>query len=115
MLSSLMKYCSEMEDLPKAFLLSVICLDAVSSASMQLEQKTYGSITQVNSVRPWEELLRKLRVCLLVSFRLGGYVNPIGMSDPMTIKNVKSESVCAFIPGRQTVSKNRNRSFIRAG
>jgi len=88
MLSSLMKYCCEMEDLPKAFLLSVICLDAVSSASMQLEQKTYGSITQVNSVRPWEEMLRKLRVSLLVSCRLDGDVNPIGMSDPMTIKNV---------------------------
>mmetsp|Transcript_22582 Transcript_22582/g.48884 ORF Transcript_22582/g.48884 Transcript_22582/m.48884 type:complete len:1696 (-) Transcript_22582:1217-6304(-) len=87
-LESLMKFCMEMEDLPKAFLLSVICMDAVSSANLQLEQKTYGKITQLESVRPWEDLLRKLRVCLLVSLRLAGDVNPFGGVDPMTVNSV---------------------------
>lgn len=78
----------DMEDLPKAFLLAVICLDAVSSASIQLEQKTYGEITEREVVTPWEDLLRKLRVCLLVSVRLEGDVNRMGETNPMTVNNV---------------------------
>ena len=93
MLESLMNFCMEMEDLPKAFLLSVICIDAVSSASTQLEQKTYGKITQLECVRPWEDLLRKLRVCLLVTLRLGGDVNPIGGLNPMTVASVSRPDI----------------------
>ncbi len=44
-LESLQKFMAEMEDLPKAFLIAVICAEAVSSTSLQLEQKTYGKIT----------------------------------------------------------------------
>ena len=47
MLESLIKFIKDMEDLPKAFLLAVICMEAVSSASLYLETKTYGTITQV--------------------------------------------------------------------
>lgn len=83
-----MKFIMEMEDIVCAFLLSVICMDAVSSASFQLEQKTYGKITQLESVRPWEDLLRKLRVCLIVSLRLSGDVNPFGGVNPMTVNSV---------------------------
>ena len=93
MLESLMNFCMEMEDLPKAFLLSVICIDAVSSASVHLEQKTYGKITQLECVRPWEDLLRKLRVCLLVMLRLGGDVNPIGGINPMTVASVSRPDI----------------------
>lgn len=93
MLDSLMKFCMEMEDLPKAFLLSVICMDAVSSASTQLEHKTYGKITKLETVRPWEDLLRKLRVCLLVSLRLSGNVNPIGEYSPMTVSSVSRPDI----------------------
>ena len=93
MLTSLMKYCMDMENLPKAFLLAVICMDAVSSASMQLEQKTYGKVSQVESTRPWEEVLRKLRVCLLVSLRLGGDVNPFGGINPLTVSSVSRPDI----------------------
>ncbi|KAL9179819.1 hypothetical protein ACHAXT_007789 [Thalassiosira profunda] len=78
----------KMEDLPKAFVLAAICLDAVSAAAMTLEQKTYGKVTELDSVRPWKELLRKLRVCLLVTLRLNGDVSPIGGANPMTVSNV---------------------------
>ena len=93
MLETMMKFCMEMEDFSKAYLLGVICMEAVSSATKQLEQKTYGKITQLESVGPWEELLRKLRVCLLVSLRLAGDVNPPGGNDPMTIRSVSRGGV----------------------
>jgi hypothetical protein len=93
MLDTLMKFCMGMEDLPKAFLVSVMCMDAVSSASTQLEHKTYGKITKLETVRPWEELLRKLRVCLLVSLRLSGNLNPVGEFSPMTVSSVSIPDV----------------------
>ncbi len=93
MLDSLMKFCVGMEDLPKAFLLSAICMDAVSSASTHLEHKTYGKITKLETVRPWEDLLRKLRVCLLVSLRLSGNVNPVGEFSPMTVSSVSRPDI----------------------
>ncbi|KAL7551043.1 hypothetical protein ACHAWF_014247, partial [Thalassiosira exigua] len=93
MLESLLKFCADMEDLPKAFLLAVICMDSVSSASLQLEQKTYGRITQLESIGPWENLLRKLRVCLLVSFRLSGEIDSLGAGDPMTVSSVSRSDI----------------------
>eukprot|EP00985_Skeletonema_marinoi_P014265 scaffold7206_cov143-Skeletonema_marinoi.AAC.7 len=86
-LESLLKFCNEIEDLPKAFFIAVICVDAVSTASLQIEEKTYGKITQMDSIRPWETLLRRLRVCLLVSLRLSGEVDSGGFN-PMTVSSV---------------------------
>ena len=88
-LQTLLDFCSEMEDLTKAFVLAVICMDAVSSAAKQIEEKTYGKIGQLECVRPWEVMLRKLRVLLLVSLRISGDVNPMGKgTNPFTVKNV---------------------------
>ncbi len=87
-LDTLLMFCMDMEDLSKAFLLAVICMDAVSSASMQLEQKTYGEISQREVVTPWEDLLRKLRVCLLISVRLEGDLSRMGEASHMTVNNV---------------------------
>mmetsp|Transcript_4547 Transcript_4547/g.5234 ORF Transcript_4547/g.5234 Transcript_4547/m.5234 type:complete len:1732 (+) Transcript_4547:341-5536(+) len=86
-LSPLHKFCSESSDLPRAFLLATVCLEAVHSATKQLEDKTYGLIKYVDCVKPWEDLLRKLRMCLLVALRL--HAKPIG-DLPLTIKNVES-------------------------
>jgi hypothetical protein len=83
----------DMEDLPKAFLLAVICMDATSVASKQIQEKTYGKISQADCIRPWEELLHKLRVCLLVSLRLAGDVSPMGGVSPMTVKTVSQPDV----------------------
>ena len=92
-LGTLLKFCMEVEDLTKAFLLAVICHDAITAASKQIEERTYGKISQSESVFPWEDLLRKLRVCLLVSLRLAGDVSPTGAVNPMTVKSVSQPSV----------------------
>ncbi len=44
-LSSLHDFCLEATDLPRAFLLATVCHDAISMATKQLEEKTYGLIT----------------------------------------------------------------------
>jgi hypothetical protein len=96
-LESLLNFCNEIEDLPKVFLISVICIDAVSTASLQIEEKTYGKITQLDCIRPWENLMRKLRVCLLVSLRLSGDVDSLGGFNPMTVRSVsKPDTFSAY-------------------
>jgi len=84
-LESLFRFCEESEDLPRAFLLAALCREAISAATKQLEAKTYGLIPWSSSVYPYDTLLRKLRVCLLVSLRLYGM--PLG-AFPITVKNV---------------------------
>ena len=97
-LQSLLDFCMQMEDLTKAFLLAVICMDAVSVASKQIEEKTYGKITALECVQPWEILLRKLRVLLLVTFRLSGDVNAVGIGvNPLTLKSVTEFSTYYWV------------------
>jgi hypothetical protein len=92
-LQTLLDFCVDMEDLTKAFLLAVLCKDAVTAASKQIEEKTYGKITVLECVQPWEVVLRKLRVLLLVSFRLSGDVNPIGTGvNPLKVGNISEFS-----------------------
>lgn len=97
-LQTLLDFCVRMEDLTKAFLLAVICMDAVSSASKQIEEKTYGKIAALECVQPWEIVLRKLRVLLLVTFRLSGDVNVIGTGvNPLTLKNITEFSTYYWV------------------
>mmetsp|Transcript_9725 Transcript_9725/g.22119 ORF Transcript_9725/g.22119 Transcript_9725/m.22119 type:complete len:1549 (+) Transcript_9725:198-4844(+) len=99
-LTRLSAYVSEMKDLPFAFLLSVICMDAVSSATKQVEKTSYGRISHKDCVEHWEDNLRKLRVLLLVSIRLAGDVNPTSAAEPLTMKTFSkgcSSSVYAWI------------------
>jgi putative component of toxin-antitoxin plasmid stabilization module len=108
-LQSLLHFCMEMEDLTKSFLIAVICMDAVSTASKQIEEKTYGTITQLESVRPWETILRKLRVLMLVRFRLCGDVNPVGTGiNPLTVKNVSEFSTYYWIARDQLAISHDN-------
>ncbi|CAB9516100.1 Rab3 GTPase-activating protein non-catalytic subunit [Seminavis robusta] len=71
-LKSLYNFCTESADLVKAFMLGALCREAVSKAAIKMEEKTYGKIRCADKVKRWDELLRKLRVCLLVSLRLKG-------------------------------------------
>jgi hypothetical protein len=92
-LKSLHNFCSESADLVKAFMLGALCREAVAKAAIKTEEKTYGkilssekgeerrsslcfhktkSISHSYAVKQWDQLLRKLRVCLLVSLRLKG-------------------------------------------
>ena len=58
------------DDLPKAFLLAAVCREAIWLTTKQQEDKTYGKISSSEAVLPWDEALRKLRMCLLISLRL---------------------------------------------
>lgn len=84
-LQGLYKFCGESPDLPRAFLLASVCRDAIYAATKQLEEKTYGMLSSEACLRPWEELLRKLRVCQMVRLRLHDEV--IG-AFPITVDNV---------------------------
>jgi len=86
MLPALHKFCSECSDLPRAFLLAAICQEAISDTTKQFEDKTYGLISQETSTRPWNILLRKLRLCLLIRLRLDRV--PLG-AFPLTVANVE--------------------------
>lgn len=114
-LESLLNFCNEIEDLPKAFLIAVICIDAISTASLQIEEKTYGKITQQDSVRPWEILLRRLRVCLLVSLRLSGDVDSLGSFNPMTVRSVSTPntfSTYAWIAKDELTLSHENQVLV---
>ena len=45
LLGVLHKFCSEASDLPRAFLLAVVCCDAISATARVLEHKSYGLIS----------------------------------------------------------------------
>jgi hypothetical protein len=89
-LNVLYAVCEESEDLVHSFMLSSLCLEAVGKASSQKEKETYGKISTVQEVKGWESLLRKLRVCLLVSLRLKG--KRIG-AFPITVRNVDADDI----------------------
>lgn len=89
-LKNLLKLCAEASDLPRAFLLAVVCREAVLITSKQYEAKTYGRISSKAAVLPWDKILRKIRLCLLVSLRLGEEErNPI----PITVANIEAGDV----------------------
>ncbi len=45
MLEALYKFCEEADDLPRAFLLAVVCHDAIAAATKKIDDKTYGLVT----------------------------------------------------------------------
>lgn len=70
LLEPLLKLCEEADDLPRAFLLSSMCHTAISLATTSVDDMTYGVLTKENCLKPWNRILRKLRICLLCSLRL---------------------------------------------
>ena len=90
LLGSLYQFCSSCDNLPRAFLLAAICRQAVALATKQQETKTYGKVLSDEEILPWDCLLRKLRVCLLITLRLPGV--QLG-SFPVTISNIDDGSI----------------------
>ncbi len=90
LLGSLYQFCSSCDNLPRAFLLAAICRQAVALATKQQETKTYGKVLSAEEILPWDCLLRKLRVCLLITLRLPGV--QLG-SFPVTISNIDDGSI----------------------
>lgn len=71
-MDSLYEYCRASTELVRAFWLATLCREAMFQAAKEKEEKTYGKISVQETVGRWDSLLRKLRVCLLVSLRLNG-------------------------------------------
>eukprot|EP00594_Rhizosolenia_setigera_P007324 CAMPEP_0178943576 /NCGR_PEP_ID=MMETSP0789-20121207/2663_1 /TAXON_ID=3005 /ORGANISM="Rhizosolenia setigera, Strain CCMP 1694" /LENGTH=1049 /DNA_ID=CAMNT_0020623185 /DNA_START=1221 /DNA_END=4370 /DNA_ORIENTATION=- len=89
-LKPILDNCAASSDLPKAFLLASVCLEAVSIVSKLQEKKTYGKVLSLEAMKPWENLLRKLRICLFIYFRLGDYGKTTQF--PINPKNIEAGS-----------------------
>ena len=90
LLCQLHRFCAMSPDLPRAFLLAAICREAVFVATQKKEASTYGKVTSVDKVVPWDQLLRKIRVCLFITLRLAGA--PLG-SFPVTVLNIDAGDI----------------------
>lgn len=112
-LGCLHEFCSSCDDLPRAFLLAAICRKAVSLATKQQEAKTYGKVLTADEVLPWDCLLRKLRVCLLITLRLYGI--QLG-SFPVTIANIDDGSIFSIYQwvARDELFLSHNHSQIQS-
>lgn len=83
-------FCKQADDLVRAFWLATLCRDSVAKVVKKREVKTYGKVWKSKAVAPWEELLRKLRVCLLLSLRLFGVaLGPF----PITVSNIDAGDI----------------------
>lgn len=89
-LPMLYEFCERGTDLVRTFMLAVICRNAVLKASSRSERVTYGNVSSSEIVDEWEQLIRKLRICLLVSLRLHG--TRLGAA-PLSIRNLQEEGV----------------------
>lgn len=90
-LGVLHSFCTQATDLVRAFMLAVMCREAAETVSSKREKITYGKILASRVVEDWEVLLRKLRVCLLVSIRLH-HTTP-QLPAPISIHNVNEEGL----------------------
>jgi hypothetical protein len=88
-LSSISKLCEESADLVRAFMLGALCLEAVSTAAAPKDTSSISTAETTRSVNSWKSLLRRLRVCLLVSLRLHGHQ----MAAPITIDNINQPDI----------------------
>jgi Rab3 GTPase-activating protein regulatory subunit N-terminus len=88
-LGELHSFCSTATDLVRSFMLAVTCRDAAEKAAMRKEKLTYGRVVSSKVLRDWDALLRKLRVCLLVSLRL----QSVRLAAPLSISTVEDEDV----------------------
>ncbi|KAL3917896.1 MAG: hypothetical protein SGILL_004497 [Bacillariaceae sp.] len=84
-MKSLYRFCRESEDLVRSFWLATLCRQALYEVAIEKEEQSYGQVDSKVVMGPWDSLLRRLRVCLLVSLRL--YGNPLGAC-PISVKAV---------------------------
>jgi hypothetical protein len=84
-MKSLYRFCRESEDLVRSFWLATLCRQALYEVAVEKEEQSYGHIDSKIVIGSWDSLLRRLRVCLLVSLRL--YGSPLGAC-PISVKAV---------------------------
>ena len=84
-LDSLFDFIRASEDLVRAFWLATLCRETLYEVATEYEEKTYGKVEASKIITRWDDLLRQLRVCLLVSLRL--YGKPLGAC-PISVKSI---------------------------
>jgi len=89
-LKALYDFVRESSDLVRAFVLATVCREAIAVVVKKREIKTYGRVWTSEVIEPWDRLLRKLRVCLLIRLRLHNM--PLG-SFPITVKHVEDPEI----------------------
>lgn len=87
-LKCLHEMCADSTDLVRSFCLAAICREVVVDVGSVVEESTYGQVSVRQLDKRWSKLLRKLRVCLLVSLRLKE--ERLGDS-PLTVLTVEAE------------------------
>lgn len=87
-LQKLHAICSESTDLVRSFCLATICRESVAKATLKKERATYGKVSANQLLLNWDKLLRRIRVCLLVSLR---FHNTRLGACPLSVRNVESE------------------------
>lgn len=109
-LGVLYKFCEQSSDLVRAFMLGALCLEAVSKAAAQKEKRNYGKAQSTKLVDDWKSMLRKLRVCLLVSLRMHGtrLAAPISIE---TVNEANTFSVYEWL-ARDELSMSHNHEEI---
>jgi hypothetical protein len=109
-LGVLHKFCEDSSDLVRAFLLGALCLEAVSRVSTQKEKRSYGKIQSSVMMDDWKSMLRKLRVCLLVSLRMHGK----RLAAPITVDNVNQDDIFSVYEwlARDELSMSHNHEEI---
>jgi hypothetical protein len=109
-LEEIYKICIESTDLVRAFMLGALCLEAVSTAISQKEKWNHVQILNVKLVNDWKSILRKLRICLLVSLRLHGK----RMAAPISIDNINQPDIFSVYEwlARDELSMSHNHEEI---
>lgn len=104
--------CEQSIDLVRSFMLAVMCRDAAETATSRKEKLTYGRILTSRVIQRWEDLLRRLRVSLLVTLRLQHtqLVAPISVA---LIDEVEVFSVYRWL-ALDELSMSQNHGEIRA-
>lgn len=105
LLPKLFEKCRNSDAVVKSFLLASACREAVSHIVKQRENKTYGKVWKVAAVKPWDKLLRKIRVTLL--FDLEAVRHSARSVSPLTVENLENSSIFSM---HQVVARDEQSS-----
>jgi hypothetical protein len=88
-LRGLQQLCHASEDLIRAQLLGVLCRNALEMVLVRQERLTYGEIVTSEIISPWEKLLRKLRLCIVIRIKL----KDARLVAPVTVANLEEDGL----------------------
>lgn len=84
-LGDLYLFCQKSEDLLRSLIVAVLCRNGSELASGRKEKSTYGKILSSGVIGPWDTLLRKLRIAILLHIKL----RRVRLVAPITVANLE--------------------------